>query len=95
MKIVSLSAVLRRMGACDAARKWVRATGNARFADTWDACPNVAWMTGVAAHVYAYLPLDAYYNAMWSRPLNPANIREALPADVMEKAILEWWKGSR
>lgn len=107
-RVVSLSAVLRRMGACREARSWVRATRNARFADTWAACERGDWMLWLAVRVRPHLPAGAYrayrsaINAYWATPhwdrstphwaRSTEQTRAHLPASVMERAILAWWE---
>lgn len=86
-RVVSLSAVLERMGACGEALRWVRSTGNERFADTWHACPFVTWSWWLAVRVRPYLPRDVY-----SAALTGGNIRDYVSADMLERAILAWWE---
>ena len=88
-KIVSLSAVLKCMGACEEAREWVRSTGNVRFRDTWNACDCEEWMWWLVLRVRDHLPRERVEEARVSC-FTPAAHRRAIPADMMERAILAW-----
>lgn len=89
-KIVSLSAVLERLGACHEARKWVRRTRNARFRETWNACSREEWMWWLALKVADYLP-PTRVEAMKACVDDPVAHRRVIPADMMERALLAWW----
>lgn len=82
-RAVSPSAVLRRMGACDEARDWVRSTGHARFSDTWAACPRREWRWWLIDKVSNYLPSGAHASMFTG---------SATDARVVERAILAWWE---
>lgn len=83
-RVVSLSAVLRRMGACQEARDWVRSTRNERFVATWHACPKRAWQWWLMHKVSDRISRDAF--------LRSASAGRVMSARVMERAILAWWE---
>lgn len=89
-RTLSLSRVLRRMKACPEARKWVRRTRNKRFANTWNSCRKENWMWWLLLEVSDYIPQDARRDAYLSRTC--AELRLAIPADMMEHALLKWWE---
>lgn len=55
-EVVELSMALYKLGACPESLRWVKSTGNTRFAQTWEQCPRGSWMMWLVARV-AHFPV--------------------------------------